>query len=174
MPVRDLDAYGGGGKLLRVYGNRGASGIDGIVSTVAGIAAASDGQSPVVVVAGDVAFYHDMNGLLAVAEHQLDIVFVVINNDGGGIFHMLPIRDCEPEFMKYFATQHGLDFRHAAELYGIPYRHVDHPTGAAEALGDVLVGTGPRILEVRSDRDQNQRSREAITEAVRRAVSALL
>jgi 2-succinyl-5-enolpyruvyl-6-hydroxy-3-cyclohexene-1-carboxylate synthase len=87
---------------------------------------------------------------------------------------MLPIRDHEPEFTKYFATPHGLDFRHAAELYGIPYRRVEHPTGAAEALGEVLVGTGPRILEIRSDRDQNQRSREAVTEAVRLAVTALL
>ena len=179
MPVRDLDAYGGGGKPLHVYGNRGASGIDGIVSTVAGIAAAgvaatSDGGSPIVAVVGDIAFYHDMNGLLAVAEHQLDIVFVVINNDGGGIFHMLPIRDYEPEFTKYFATAHGLDFRHAAELYGIPYRRVEHPSGAADALEEVLAGTGPRILEVRSDREQNQRSREAVGEAVRRAVSTLL
>ena len=174
MPVRDLDAFGGGGKPLRVYGNRGASGIDGIVSTVAGIAAASDGRSPIVAVVGDVAFYHDMNGLLAVAKHQLNIVFVVINNDGGGIFHMLPIRDHEPEFTQYFATPHGLDFRHAAELYGITYRAVDHPTGVADALGEVLAGTGPRILEVRSDREQNQRSREAVAEAVRRAVTALL
>ena len=178
MPVRDLDAFGGGGKPLRAYGNRGASGIDGIVSTVAGIAAASDGPSPIVAVVGDVAFYHDMNGLLTVAEHLLDIVFVVINNDGGGIFHMLPIREHEPEFTQYFATPHGLDFRHAAELYGIPYRRVDHPTGAADALGDaleeVLAGTGPRILEVRSDRDQNQRGRDAVVEAVRQAVRALL
>jgi len=98
----------------------------------------------------------------------------VINNDGGGIFHMLPIRDREPEFTEYFATPHGLDFRHAAELYGIPYRYVDHPSGVADALGEVLAGTGPRILEVRSDRYQNQRSREAVAEAVRRAVTALL
>ena len=174
MPIRDLDASGGGGKRLRVYGNRGASGIDGIVSTVAGITAAGNGQSPIVAVVGDVAFYHDMNGLFAVSEHRLDIVFVVINNDGGGIFHMLPIRDHEPEFTQYFAAPHGLDFRHAAEMYGIPYRRVDHPTGAAHALGEVLAGTGPRILEVLSDRDQNQRSREAVAEAVRRAVTALL
>ena len=177
MPVRDLDAFGGGGKRLRVYANRGASGIDGIVSTVAGIAAASDGSSPIVAVVGDVAFYHDMNGLLVVAEHQLDIVFVVINNDGGGIFHMLPIREHEPEFTRYFATPHGLDFRHAAELYGIPYRRVDGAAGAAndigEALEEVLAGTGPRILEVLSDRDQNQRRRDAVGEAVRGAVRAL-
>ena len=171
MSVRDLDAFGGGGKPLRVYGNRGASGIDGIVSTVAGIAAASDGRSPIVAVVGDVAFYHDMNGLFAVAKHRLDIVFVVINNDGGGIFHMLPIRDREPEFTRYFATPHGLDFHHTAELYRIPYLRVDHPSGAADALGEVLAGTGPRILEVRSDRDQNQCSREAVVEAVRRAVT---
>jgi 2-succinyl-5-enolpyruvyl-6-hydroxy-3-cyclohexene-1-carboxylate synthase len=188
MPVRDLDAFGGGGKPLRVYGNRGASGIDGIVSTVAGIAAVGapmGGASavgapagarpvPIVAVVGDVAFYHDMNGLFAVAKHRLDIVFVVINNDGGGIFHMLPIRDREPEFTQYFATPHGLDFRYVAELYGIPYRHVDHPTGAEEAFAEVLAGSGPRILEIRSDRDQNQRSRQAVGEAVRRAVGALL
>jgi len=174
MPVRDLDAFGGGGKPLHVFGNRGASGIDGIVSTVAGITAGSDGPSPMVAVVGDVAFYHDMNGLLAVAQHRLDIVFVVINNDGGGIFHGLPIRDHEPEFTRYFAAPHGLDFRYVAELYGIRYRRVDHPSGAADALGEVLAGTGPQILEVRSNRDQNQRSREAAGEAVRRAVTALL
>ena len=187
MPVRDLDAFGGGGKPLHVYANRGASGIDGIVSTVAGIAAASDGSSPIVAVVGDVAFYHDMNGLLVVAEHQLDLVFVVINNDGGGIFHMLPIREHEPEFTRYFATPHGLDFRHAAELYGIPYWRVDGARGAdrrvdgarsaakdiGEALEEVLAGTGPRILEVLSDRDQNQRGRDAVGEAVRGAVRAL-
>ena len=190
LPVRDLDAFGGGGKPLHVYGNRGASGIDGIVSTVAGIAAASEGPSPLVAVVGDIAFYHDMNGLLAVAKYELDIVFVVINNDGGGIFHMLPIREHEPEFTQYIATPHGLDFHHAAELYGIFYRCVDPPTDAADALGnafgnafgnelgdalqEVLTGTGPRILEVRSDRDQNQRARDAVVEAVRRAVMALL
>ena len=174
MPVRDLDAFGGGGKPLRVHGNRGASGIDGIVSTVAGIAAANDRRSPIVAVVGDVAFYHDMNGLFAVAKHRLDVVFVVINNDGGGIFHMLPIRDHEPEFTKYFAAPHGLDFRHVAELYGISYRRAEHPNDAAVALVDVLAGTGPRILEVRSDRDRNQHGREAVVEAVRKAVGALL
>ncbi len=174
MPVRDLDAFGGGGKRLRVFGSRGASGIDGVVSTVAGIAAANEASSPIVAVLGDIAFYHDMNGLLAVAKHEMNIVFVVINNDGGGIFHMLPIRHQEPEFTQYFATPHGLDFRHAAELYGIAYRHVERPADAADALRGLLAGSGPRILEVGSDREQNQRGREAVAEAVRRAITALL
>ena len=83
-------------------------------------------------------------------------------------------RDHEPEFTRYFATPHGLDFRHVAELYGISYQRVDHTSAAADAFGKALAGTGPRILEVRSDRDQNRRSRAAVTEAVRQAVTALL
>lgn len=189
MPVRDLDAFGGERlERLHVYGNRGASGIDGIVSTAAGIAASasvplrphsgdaepSDGASvtalPVVAVLGDLAFYHDMNGLLAVAKYDLDLVLVVIHNDGGGIFHMLPIREHEPEFTEYFATPHGLDFRHAAELYGIPYRRLDDASETPAALREALEHGGPRILEIPSDRDQNARRRAEVIAAVREVV----
>ncbi|MEE2668839.1 MAG: 2-succinyl-5-enolpyruvyl-6-hydroxy-3-cyclohexene-1-carboxylic-acid synthase [Gemmatimonadota bacterium] len=184
MPVRDLDAFGGGGsKAFRVFGNRGASGIDGIVSTVAGITAAVKGmevdatgetQLPVVAVLGDVAFHHDMNGLLAVSKYQLDVLFVVINNDGGGIFHMLPIRDHEPEFTSHFAAPHGLNFTHAAEMYGIRYRYLEEASMLGEALGDLLSETGPRILEIRSDRAKNVRRRKEIEKAVCQAVVARL
>lgn len=189
MPVRDLDAFGGERlEPLRVYGNRGASGIDGIVSTAAGIAAAASGPMPsasadrepfdgagatvppLVAVLGDLAFYHDMNGLLAVAQHHLDLVLVVIHNDGGGIFHMLPIREHEPEFTEYFATPHGLDFSHAAELYGIPYRRLDDPTETPAALREALERGGPRILEIPSDRDQNACRRAEVTKEVNEAV----
>ena len=103
MPVRDLDAFGGSGsKRIEIFGNRGASGIDGIVSTVAGVAAGISSRAvnmadqknwPIVAVLGDIAFYHDMNGLLAIKHNLFNILFVVINNDGGGIFHMLSIRE---------------------------------------------------------------------------------
>ena len=184
MPVRDLDAFGGAGpKRVRIFGNRGASGIDGIVSTVAGVAAGISSQAgdsadrsepPMVAVLGDLAFYHDMNGLLAVRENRLNVLFVVINNDGGGIFHMLPIQELEPEFTRYFATPHGLDFRHAADLYGIPYRRLDDLTRTSEALRESLLEPGPRILEIRTDRGENQRRHreviEAVAEAVRREI----
>ena len=186
MPVRDLDAFGGAGpKRLRIFGNRGASGIDGIVSTVAGVAAGTSSRAgdsadrnepPMVAVLGDLAFYHDMNGLLAVRENRLNVLFVVINNDGGGIFHMLPIQEHEPEFTRYFATPHGLDFRHAADLYGIPYRRLDGPTRTSEALREALLEPGPRILEIRTDRGENQRRHRevigAVAEAVRREIEA--
>ncbi len=127
-----------------------------------------------VAVLGDLAFYHDMNGLLAVRENRLNVLFVVINNDGGGIFHMLPIQEHEPEFTRYFATPHGLDFRHAADLYGIPYRRLDDLTRTSEALRESLLEPGPRILEIRTDRGENQRRHreviEAVAEAVRREI----
>ena len=186
MPVRDLDAYGGAGpKSILVLGNRGASGIDGIVSTVAGVTAGTAPRSvgatgpagpttptapPVVAVLGDLAFYHDMNGLLAVAQNRLNVLFVVINNDGGGIFHMLPIREHEPEFTRYFATPHGLDFGGAAELYGIPYSRLEAATARASALGQILLERGPRILEIRTDRSVNQRRHQEVIAAVAEAV----
>ena len=126
MPVRDVDGFGRPGPLdIEVLSNRGASGIDGVVSTALGCAAG--GAGPVAVLLGDIAFYHDMNGLLATRDRELQVVFVVVDNDGGGIFHMLPIRDFEPAFTPYFATPHGLDFEHAARLYGLPFTDAANP-----------------------------------------------
>ena len=133
MPVRDVDAYGHPApRGLQVLGNRGASGIDGIVSSALGCAAG--GAGPVVALLGDLAFYHDMNGLLAARDRDLNVVFVLVDNDGGGIFHMLPIRDFEPVFTPYFATPHGLDFRHAARMYGLPFSDAASPPELEEAV----------------------------------------
>jgi 2-succinyl-5-enolpyruvyl-6-hydroxy-3-cyclohexene-1-carboxylate synthase len=89
MPVRDVDTFfRGGERAIRILGNRGASGIDGVVSTALGIAAA--GQGPTVLAIGDISLYHDANGLLAARQHRLDLTIVLLNNDGGGIFSFLP------------------------------------------------------------------------------------
>ena len=120
MPVRDADSFlVASRRPLRVFANRGANGIDGVVSTACGIAAA--GVSPAVLVVGDISFYHDLNGLLALRRYDLPLTIVVVNNDGGGIFHFLPQAEAVPEFEPLFGTPHGLRFAHAAELYGIPY-----------------------------------------------------
>lgn len=179
MPVRDLDAFGNPREEpLRVIGNRGASGIDGSVSTALGAAAAA--RAPTVAVLGDVALYHDMNGLRAVRELGLPVVFVVIHNDGGGIFHMLPIREHEPAFTPYFATPHGLDFRHAARMYGIPYRRTGE-AGARDVAGELEDGLRealdagePRILEVRSEREANRRRHRRVAGAASAAAEEAL
>lgn len=173
MPVRDLDALGFPRDVpLRVLGNRGASGIDGLVSTALGAAARSGGST--VALLGDLSLYHDMNGLLAAKTHDLDVTFVVVNNDGGGIFHMLPIREYEPPFTELFATPHGLDFGHAAGLYGLDHRCVEDRTELVELLSgpDPEHGSaGSRILEVPSDREENRRRHEELEKAVREAVA---
>jgi 2-succinyl-5-enolpyruvyl-6-hydroxy-3-cyclohexene-1-carboxylate synthase len=191
MPVRDLDVFGFDRReALNVFGNRGASGIDGIVSTVAGIAGSrmsrlkdenisedlskERADAPVVALLGDIAFYHDMNGLLSIAKYQLDIVMVVINNDGGGIFHKLPIREYEPEFTSYFTTPHGLEFEATAELYGIPYRKAVDLSEVAEVFSDLVIGKGPKILEIQVDREENWRCHREIVEAVNSRIDELL
>lgn len=172
MPVRDLDAFGGPHRDLVVYGNRGASGIDGIVSSALGVAAGS--ASVVVAVVGDLALLHDVNGLLATREPDARVVFVVVNNDGGGIFHFLPVREHEPAFTPYFATPHGIEPGRAAALYGVPHRRLDDRSELAGAIAAALGSGRSAVLEIRTDREANRQAHRRATEAVTAAAKAAL
>ncbi len=158
MPVRDLDAFGAGDmRSIRVLSNRGANGIDGVVSSAMGAAAASretDGR-PLVLVIGDLALYHDMNGLLAAKLHALDVTIVVINNDGGGIFSFLPQAAHDEHFEKLFGTPHGLDFEPVADLYGAVYQRAGDSASLRQAIVEGVAGKGLHIIEIRTDRAQN-------------------
>lgn len=172
MPVRDLDAFGlPRAEPLTVLGNRGASGIDGIVSTAFGVSAATPGTT--VCVLGDVAFFHDQNGLLWAREKDAPVIFVLVDNDGGGIFHLLPVKDHEPWFTPLFATPHGLDFHHAARMHGVPLEDVP-PDGVEEALARAVAAGTTRILRVRTDRAAVHRRRREIAQAVAGSVRAAL
>ena len=173
MPVRDVDAYGRPAPGdIQVLGNRGASGIDGIVSSVMGCA--GGGAGPVVGLIGDIAFYHDMNGLLAARDRELNVVFVLVDNDGGGIFHMLPIRDFEPAFTQCFATPHGLDFRYAARLYGLRFTDAATPRELEKAVAAGVRRAGTEIIRVRTERERNRRSHERTRARVARRVHELM
>jgi 2-succinyl-5-enolpyruvyl-6-hydroxy-3-cyclohexene-1-carboxylate synthase len=168
MPIRDLDAYGHPGAAQpRVFANRGASGIDGIVSSAFGVAAGTG--APTVCVLGDLAFFHDRNGLLWSREADAAVVFVLIDNDGGGIFHMLPVSEHEPYFTPFFATPHGLDPRPVSESHGLDFADVTHHDLPA-ALADALGRGGCAVLRVRTDRTENRRLHEESRSAVVRAV----
>jgi 2-succinyl-5-enolpyruvyl-6-hydroxy-3-cyclohexene-1-carboxylate synthase len=172
MPVRDLDAFGAPRSApLRALANRGASGIDGVVSTAFGVASTVEG--PVACVLGDVAFFHDQNGLLWSREKDARVVFVLIDNDGGGIFHMLPVREHEPHFTPYFATPHGLELKRAAELHGIPFDDVEVPDVGA-ALARALEVGRTRILRVHTDRAVNQRRHAEVAADVAAKVREVL
>ncbi|HSW29310.1 MAG TPA: 2-succinyl-5-enolpyruvyl-6-hydroxy-3-cyclohexene-1-carboxylic-acid synthase [Longimicrobiales bacterium] len=172
MPIRDLDAFGAPrAESLTVLANRGASGIDGIVSSAFGVASTTAGAT--VCVLGDVALFHDQNGLLWSREADAPVVFVLVDNNGGGIFHLLPVRDQEPWFTPLFATPHGLDFQHAARLHGIPLEDVAS-TDVGDALGRALAAGGTRILRVRTDRTAVHRRRRELCDAVAGSVRAAL
>jgi 2-succinyl-5-enolpyruvyl-6-hydroxy-3-cyclohexene-1-carboxylate synthase len=165
MPIRDVELYFPAGRHLpRVLSNRGANGIDGTVSTAYGVAAtAPDG--PVVLLIGDVALAHDIGGLIAARRLGLDLRIVLLNNDGGGIFHFLPVSGEADAFEEHVSTPHGLDFAKAAALYGLDHTPVDTASGLAEAL------ERPGIIEVRTDRAENlalhRRAADAALDAVR-------
>jgi 2-succinyl-5-enolpyruvyl-6-hydroxy-3-cyclohexene-1-carboxylate synthase len=176
MPVRDLDAFGTGDqRSIRVFANRGANGIDGVVSTAMGVAAGARarGDGRLVLVIGDLAFYHDMNGLLAARLHSLDATLVVINNDGGGIFSFLPQADHPEHFEKLFGTPHGLDFEHAAALYEATFTRADHSDALRTSLTKGLSGDGLHIIEVRTDRARNVELHRAAWARVAAAVQGL-
>lgn len=154
MPVRDLDTFfAGSARSIRLLGNRGANGIDGVVSSALG--AGAGGARPLVLVIGDLSFYHDSNGLLAARQHGLDATIVVLNNDGGGIFSFLP-QAAEPEhFEALFGTPHGLDFRPLAELYGATFTRVATWDEFRAAVGRSLQQGGLNIVEVPTERRRN-------------------
>jgi 2-succinyl-5-enolpyruvyl-6-hydroxy-3-cyclohexene-1-carboxylate synthase len=173
LPVRHAEQFAKPqSKSLRFYSNRGASGIDGTISSAFGVAAA-DPSCPTVLITGDLAFYHDMNGLLAAKRDALhNLTIFLINNDGGGIFKRLPIADFEPPFTELFLTPHGLDFSHAAQMYGLDYRRVE----TLDEIGQVAsqVGTSDRaaVTEVRTNAQRDFERRTEINRAVQITLQA--
>jgi len=165
MPVRDMDRFGRPREAdLTVLGNRGASGIDGITSTALGAGSAVD--DPLVLVTGDVAYYHDMNGLLAVGRCDVDATIVVVDNDGGGIFHKLPVEDFDPPFTEQFKTPHGLDFESSADLYGLGFSSVRDREDFRVAYHASLDSDGTQVIAAEFDAEESHRNRDAIRDAV--------
>ena len=169
MPIRDVDAWAAAGAAVRVLANRGVNGIDGIVSTALGAAAAS--QRPTAVLLGDLALLHDLSGLLAARRLGIPLLVVVVNNDGGGIFNFLPIAQLSEQFEPLFATPHGLDLSHAAALCGAS---LQRPSTAAELRACVRagLGSGLHLIEVRTDRAENVARHRELQQIVSAALEA--
>jgi len=166
-PVRDVDAFAAPREeRVRVLGNRGASGIDGLTSTALG--AAQGAQAPTAALVGDLSLLHDANGLHALADAGAPLVLVVVHNDGGGIFHRLPIREHEG-FEDLFATPHGRELAPLAELHGLDHEQVE-PSEVEDRVRAALDEDAPRLVEVRTDRERAHARREELVERVRSAV----
>ncbi len=169
MPVRHLDQFvRPSSKRLCVFANRGASGIDGTISSALGAAVATN--SPLVLVTGDLAFYHDLTGLLALRRCGVKATIVLINNNGGGIFHRLPIARFDPPFTELFLTPHGLDFEPAARMFGANYIRATTRAALREALQASLGAITSSIIEVPTDSAQHERQRREIVNKVKRNI----
>jgi 2-succinyl-5-enolpyruvyl-6-hydroxy-3-cyclohexene-1-carboxylate synthase len=179
MPVRDLDSWlPSTDRAIAVRSNRGANGIDGVVSTALGSAAVA--QGPVALVVGDVSFLHDLNALLAAKLHALSATIVLVNNDGGGIFSFLP--QAQPgipagaglpeHYEELFGTPHGVDV--APIVAALGGEHVPATTNAdlAAAIVDSVGRPGVRVIELRTTRDRNVELHRGVAAAVARALVA--
>jgi 2-succinyl-5-enolpyruvyl-6-hydroxy-3-cyclohexene-1-carboxylate synthase len=171
MPIRDLDQTMRPRRGIRILANRGASGIDGLVSTAVGAALAHGNRAYALM--GDLAFLHDQNGLvIGPRDHRPDLALVVVNNSGGGIFSLLPQAAFAEPFERVFGTPHEVDIASVAAAHGVPYARLESMDGLSKALS----GEGLRIVEARTDRAANAalhaRMREAAHEAVRASLPA--
>jgi 2-succinyl-5-enolpyruvyl-6-hydroxy-3-cyclohexene-1-carboxylate synthase len=126
-----------------------------------------------VLLIGDVALAHDIGGLLAAGRLGLSLTIVLLNNDGGGIFHFLPVATQGDAFEEHVATPHGLQFSRAAELYQCGYEVTERIDGLRDALDRSLGSSGTTIIEVRTDRNQNRALHRRLEEAVRAAIARL-
>jgi 2-succinyl-5-enolpyruvyl-6-hydroxy-3-cyclohexene-1-carboxylate synthase len=168
MPIRDVETFFPvRPEPFRVLSNRGANGIDGTVSTAFGAALASPG--PVVLLIGDVALAHDVGGLLAASRTAAKLVIVLVDNDGGGIFNFLPVAGSGAAFEPHVATPHGLDFAHAAALYGLGWERAQDVDAFRAALGRALAADRSTIVCVRTDRAENVELHRRVWESVRSA-----
>ena len=168
MPIRDVEWFSARRDGLTVVSNRGANGIDGVVSTAAGVALSG---CPTVLLIGDVAFLHDTNGLLGLDARGVDLCIVVVDNDGGGIFSFLPqaaALDTE-KYEQLFGTPHGVDLAMIAHAHGLPVLEAADDGAIGLAVEASLAAGGVHIVMARSRRAENVAVHDELQRAGREA-----
>ena len=171
MPIRDLDTFFWKSPArVHIMGNRGANGIDGMISSALGASAANK-EGPTVLVIGDLSFFHDLNGLLAARLHQLDLTIVLINNDGGGIFSFLPQAAYSEHFEQLFGTPTGLDFAPVVQMYGGSFQRAADWYTFRSAVNESIASSGLHIVEVPTSRDTNVQMHRQLWQVVGSALA---
>lgn len=157
MPVRDIEFFWQpGNSRIRPFFNRGANGIDGTLSTALGIA---HRQQPSIMLTGDLALLHDTNGFLLQNKFIGHLTIILINNNGGGIFEMLPIAQFDPPFEEFFATPQAVDFTSLCVTYGVEHHLIPSWEQLKQVLNP-LPDRGIRVLELRTNRKRDAQWRQ--------------
>lgn len=169
MPIRDADRLFFP-RLHRgpIYGQRGLSGIDGNIATAIGLAEGTG--RPLVAILGDLAALHDLNSLSQVRKSKIPVIFIVVNNRGGGIFSFLPRRDQKEILEEYFAGAHEWKFRHAAEMFQIPYTPLTD-FDEMPLLHKALREEKTTLLEFTSNREENVRAHTLIDQKTQEIIA---
>jgi 2-succinyl-5-enolpyruvyl-6-hydroxy-3-cyclohexene-1-carboxylate synthase len=153
MPIRDLEFFWKPNKQhYRILGNRGANGIDGTISTALG--ALHQSKQPGLLLTGDLSFLHDTNGLLLRQQFQGSLKILLVNNNGGGIFTMLPIANFDPPFQDFFITPQAVSFTQLCAAYQIPYQSISHWADLETALKNIG-SPGLEVWEITTDSRQD-------------------
>ncbi|WP_199425575.1 2-succinyl-5-enolpyruvyl-6-hydroxy-3-cyclohexene-1-carboxylic-acid synthase [Thermaerobacillus caldiproteolyticus] len=172
MPIRDADTFFmTSDKQIRVIANRGVNGIDGVVSSALG---ASTVTEPLVLVIGDLSFYHDLNGLLAAKLHRLNATIIVVNNNGGGIFSFLPQATQEKHFETLFGTPTDLQFEHVVRMYEGDYRKVETWDEFRHHVKHSIETNGLHVIELCTSRQDNVMKHRLLWESVSREIGEFL
>lgn len=173
MPIRDVEAFMAPREQVRILANRGANGIDGTIATAWGLSLARDpGDGPVVVLLGDVALQHDVGSLLAAGRAGVDLTVVVVDNDGGGIFHFLPIAEGRtPEIERHVMTPTGLDVAAIVAAAGGTLHAVGGRADLLPAVRAAVTEPGLSVLHLRTDRTANRELHRQLEQAVRDALA---
>ncbi len=171
MPVRDFDYFAPAvSNAVRLHFNRGASGIDGILSTAFGIAA--ENETPTVLVTGDLAFYHDQTALLLYRRYHIPLIIILIHNNGGGIFEMLPVSQFEHNYEEFVRTPHGLDFEPIVNAYDGKFHDIRTWDEFSEAVGMSLEEPCLTVIQVQTAPQKSQRFREEIWKSLEKIMES--
>lgn len=175
MPIRDVEGFMAPREAIRVLANRGANGIDGTLATAWGLTLGRQpGDGPVYVLLGDVALQHDLGSLVAAGRSGADLTVVLVDNDGGGIFHFLPVgADPSADVERHVMTPTGLDIEAIAAVAGAGARlhRVTTRADLVPALRAAASEDGLSLLYVRTDRAANRTLHRELNEAVHAAVA---
>jgi len=174
MPVRDLEWWGRPREGVRVLANRGANGIDGVLSTALGVAAGTEDDGAVVALVGDLAFLYDAGALLGSARRGLSLDIVVVDNDGGGIFNFLPQAEAQPpdRFERLWGTPQNVDLCDLARSYGVEAQRVPDCASLSKLLSEGS-RSGVRVLVAETPRPANVIVHRRLQRAVEAAVMGL-
>ena len=166
MPVRDLEWFGADRSDVVVFANRGANGIDGVVSTALGVAAAATG--PTFALIGDLAFLHDAGALVLAAQHRSNCTFLVIDNAGGGIFEFLPQATSveRSKFEALYGTPQIVDPARLAQAHGLRVSRPRSLRALTMQLRKSAVTDGVSVIVMRTDRRENVTVHDQLNQAV--------